>query len=335
MKNRKMSKKKLISLFTGAALVGAVAVGGTLAYFTDKDEAKNVIATGNVDVELTDTFKEATSVVPNQKFDGLISVENVGVNDAFIRLSITPTNDSQLVLKDIQETFQTTAKTSESFATKEEAEARVAELKEQGIDAQIVEESASVEKSLQRRAFDGGKYKYIYVVEEMNGENVWVEKKLKPNTKWADYEWDGVMYESYYSSRESFNGKAVLEDEATYVLEDDGFWYRYYTEVTDTYDVAYTTSDLEAGFNETDWTLGEDGYYYYKDVFEAGETSTFVSGLHIPAAWGNAYANKTMEFDVVVEAIQADFLEDANGNEITNAQDAFNLGVEIEKYPAE
>lgn len=328
MKNSKNSKKKLVSLLTATTLVGAVAVGGTLAYFTDRDEATNVIATGNVKVELTDSFDDATKVVPNQKFDGEISVENTGVNNAFIRLSIAPTENNQLTLEDIQKTFQTQEELKETFDTKEEAEARVAALSEEGTSAKVVDNTTEVEESVQaKNKFVDGAYRYIYVVE--NGK--WVEKKAKPNTEWANYEWNGVKYQIYQTKTMFIDGKIAYEDDATYVLAEDGCWYRNRVIETTKYDVVYAGSELVSGFNAADWTLAEDGYYYYNDVFEAGETSTLVSGLHIPAEWGNSYADKTMAFDVVVEAIQADFLEDAEGNEITDAQAAFNLGIEIEE----
>lgn len=47
-----MKKKKIFSLVVALALVGAVAVGATLAYFTDSHTAKNVITMGNVDIDL-------------------------------------------------------------------------------------------------------------------------------------------------------------------------------------------------------------------------------------------------------------------------------------------
>lgn len=45
-------KKKIAILVTSLALVGAMLIGGTLAYFTDKDEAQNVFTLGKVDGEL-------------------------------------------------------------------------------------------------------------------------------------------------------------------------------------------------------------------------------------------------------------------------------------------
>ena len=45
-----MSKKKIISLCLVVCLL-ATAIGGTLAYFTDTEAAKNVMTLGNVDIE--------------------------------------------------------------------------------------------------------------------------------------------------------------------------------------------------------------------------------------------------------------------------------------------
>lgn len=47
-----MNKKKLLSLIMSVALIGAIGVGATLAYFTDTESATNVITMGNVDIEL-------------------------------------------------------------------------------------------------------------------------------------------------------------------------------------------------------------------------------------------------------------------------------------------
>lgn len=54
-----MSKKKKIALLvTSLALIATLLIGGTLAYFTDSDEATNVITLGKVDGTLTETGEE-------------------------------------------------------------------------------------------------------------------------------------------------------------------------------------------------------------------------------------------------------------------------------------
>uniref|UniRef100_UPI004057A710 SipW-dependent-type signal peptide-containing protein n=1 Tax=Acetatifactor sp. TaxID=1872090 RepID=UPI004057A710 len=47
-----MNKKKLLGLVVSLALVGAVGIGATLAYFTDREAEVNVITMGHVDVDL-------------------------------------------------------------------------------------------------------------------------------------------------------------------------------------------------------------------------------------------------------------------------------------------
>lgn len=47
-----MSKRKILTLALGLCMVAILAVGGTLAYFTDTDNAKNVFTLGNVKIKL-------------------------------------------------------------------------------------------------------------------------------------------------------------------------------------------------------------------------------------------------------------------------------------------
>lgn len=73
-----MNKKKLLTLVLTLALIGAVGVGATLAYFTDTAEATNVVTMGHVDIELTETSLEGDDVVTGEvsadgiAFDGIV-----------------------------------------------------------------------------------------------------------------------------------------------------------------------------------------------------------------------------------------------------------------------
>ncbi len=51
-------KKKIIALCLTVCLAAVAVVGGTLAYFTDTDEATNVFTTGKVDIALEENFDE-------------------------------------------------------------------------------------------------------------------------------------------------------------------------------------------------------------------------------------------------------------------------------------
>lgn len=49
-----MKKKSIITMVAALALVGAIGVGSTLAYFTDNDAASNTVTMGHVDIDLTE-----------------------------------------------------------------------------------------------------------------------------------------------------------------------------------------------------------------------------------------------------------------------------------------
>lgn len=46
-------KKKIMAVCLTVCLAAVAVIGGTLAYFTDKDEAENVFTVGNVNIDLT------------------------------------------------------------------------------------------------------------------------------------------------------------------------------------------------------------------------------------------------------------------------------------------
>lgn len=94
-----MNKKGKITLITTAfALVAVIMIGGTLAYFSDRGEATNVVTLGQVDIELTEPKFEALTnnsytikdVYPGQKIekDPTITVERSS-SEAYIRAKIT------------------------------------------------------------------------------------------------------------------------------------------------------------------------------------------------------------------------------------------------------
>ncbi len=114
-----MNKKKVLALVLVLVML-LTAIGGTLAYFTDTDEANNVFTVGNVDIELlesqyyTNVDKEKTpgdirkdaetyqdaylgvngaNVVPGRVFNKCIYVDNVGESDAYVRVRMIVTRD--------------------------------------------------------------------------------------------------------------------------------------------------------------------------------------------------------------------------------------------------
>lgn len=68
-----MRKRALVTALCAVALIGVVGVGATLAYFTDSENATNVVTMGKVDISLTEpTFgaenpeNHISDVVPGQ-----------------------------------------------------------------------------------------------------------------------------------------------------------------------------------------------------------------------------------------------------------------------------
>lgn len=84
-----MKNKKLIAAIAAAALVAVIGVGATWAYFTDSDEAKNVLTLGAVDIELTE---------PNYKGDA--EYENIVPGDVITKdpvITLAPDSEDAYV----------------------------------------------------------------------------------------------------------------------------------------------------------------------------------------------------------------------------------------------
>jgi len=97
-----MKKKNIVSLVLALALVAAIAVGGTLAYFTDQDEQHNTFVMGKIDMNLdessstdpnvpgwTDEGLEYTNVVPGdvQTKKARVTVKS-GSEDCYVMVNV-------------------------------------------------------------------------------------------------------------------------------------------------------------------------------------------------------------------------------------------------------
>ena len=93
-------RKKLIA--GAVALLCLTMLGySTIAYFTAEDTATNVITSGNIQIQLQETAitedgetvlfqdsQERFDVVPGQSVSKIVTVQNTGENDAYIRIKI-------------------------------------------------------------------------------------------------------------------------------------------------------------------------------------------------------------------------------------------------------
>ena len=87
-------KKKILAIGLVVCML-VVAIGSaTMAYFTDTEGATNVMVVGEIDIEQTETdkdgkpFEDGQHLLPNVTIDKIVTVENVGRSDAFVRTLI-------------------------------------------------------------------------------------------------------------------------------------------------------------------------------------------------------------------------------------------------------
>lgn len=95
-------KRRVLGISLVVALVAIVAVGATLAYFTDSSNVvQNTFTMGNVEIKLdeidntktdgsrTETGNAYTGVTPGVALDKDPTVWNTGANDAWVRVNVT------------------------------------------------------------------------------------------------------------------------------------------------------------------------------------------------------------------------------------------------------
>ena len=93
-RRRKMKKRKMGRWVALAAFTGMVSVTGVLAYFTDREEAENVVTMGAVEIELEEPSypgndsEEVHHIYPGQKIPKDPQVTNTGKNPAYIRQEV-------------------------------------------------------------------------------------------------------------------------------------------------------------------------------------------------------------------------------------------------------
>ena len=88
-----MIKKRLFSLAV-IVICLSIAGAGTLAYFSDRTVAHNVITSGNIKIDLLETkadgstFENVIGVMPGTSVEKVVQVKNIGENDAWVRVQV-------------------------------------------------------------------------------------------------------------------------------------------------------------------------------------------------------------------------------------------------------
>lgn len=88
-----MNKRKILTLAMTLAMVAILAIGGTLAYFTDTDTKTNTFTVGNVDITLNEQFDNNSKLVPGTKDQNNVAkvvtvTNNNGSESAYVRVQI-------------------------------------------------------------------------------------------------------------------------------------------------------------------------------------------------------------------------------------------------------
>lgn len=83
-----MNKRKIILLATTVCMIAILAVGGTMAYFTDNDKVDNVFTVGNVKIALEEEFEQESPLYPGLDVNKDVYVANNGSVDAYVRVHI-------------------------------------------------------------------------------------------------------------------------------------------------------------------------------------------------------------------------------------------------------
>ena len=76
--------KKIIAWMLLITVTATVAVGGTLAYLTDRDSEANVFTTGDVKIDLNEDFNQGSELIPGVEIEKKPAITNTGKNDAWV-----------------------------------------------------------------------------------------------------------------------------------------------------------------------------------------------------------------------------------------------------------
>ena len=88
-----MNKRKILTLAMALCMVAILAIGGTLAYFTDTDSATNVFTTGKVNIDLIEDYTPNSKLLPGDKDHNnvakVVTVKNESDSEnSFVRVHI-------------------------------------------------------------------------------------------------------------------------------------------------------------------------------------------------------------------------------------------------------
>ncbi len=84
-----MSMKKKALMAASYVMVAALAIGGTVAYLTDRDNATNTFTMGDVDIELNEKFEQGAELLPGVNIEKVPTITNTGKSDAYVWMTFS------------------------------------------------------------------------------------------------------------------------------------------------------------------------------------------------------------------------------------------------------
>lgn len=84
-----MSKRKILTLAMALSMIAILAVGATIAYFTDTDSKTNTFTIGDVEIQLNEVFPN-NKLFPGEEnaLQKVVTVENKGSEDAYMWIEL-------------------------------------------------------------------------------------------------------------------------------------------------------------------------------------------------------------------------------------------------------
>lgn len=283
-------KKKITTIFLCAALFAIVAIGASLAYFTDTDSAKNVFTVGNIDIELNETAKVTdangedvanavnkndnggysySNLMPTYKLTKEPVIKNTGKNEAYVRVAVvmnnvTPINNA------IDDAYEAKNYTNEQI------------------------------QAVYDKVFDG--WGISYTKRNVNGHNdrrMWMKERREDNKVLFNGQIDMYCNLGNYGMYDVKNTFMSDKERERLTLDAEGFDY----ECTGYYNNA---------------TKPEERIYVFYLKLDANESYTLFNGLNVPADFTEVQMEmfNNLEIGIYADAIQTAGFD--------NAEAAFN-----------
>lgn len=213
-------KRKILILITAVATASLVAVGGTLAWMTDKAEVSNVVTMGNVNIKLEEPVFSSSSmsdyidgayvkkgfIFPGDSFLKDPTITNIGHNPCYIRakVELVLKRDGEVIANNAVQLSDGTTRviTAEDFFSPNDGWTKSSQDGYYYFDSIVPTTGNGSSVALFKTAKDGNT---IHVPTEWGNEIVGISFQLNVNA-------EAVQSEHFTPSTEVVGGKTVIRN---------------------------------------------------------------------------------------------------------------------------